>query len=396
MRPRTELGLALLTFVALVTSVAVVAQRPTADRDRRASTLRAGPLGSKALFEASARLGVQVRRFRQRPQRLTTPDSGARTLLVILDPLERLSPTEVAALVRYSARTDLLLAGRGTSGLMRCFGYKFTGSAFDSSTVPMQGNAAPRVSGTLVPTTSLVQRDSSRANDALVEECTVPPMRSVTPLLGSKDGDVALRLERADVDHTVTLVSDANLFRNRTMRETDAGPFALGLVTRGYDVVVFDEFHQGYGASGSLGRETLAWSARSPWGWAVWQLVAVGLLILLAGTIRFGPIRRHRHQPRRSPLEHVRALATALSAADGHDEAIAAQVRGLRRRLAVSSLRARGDWRAWLDRFARQASTPTTASAIAELQQLTAPGQPRSSVLRTANAVEDVWKSLQP
>lgn len=396
MRPRTELVLALLTLVVLGTLVAVVAQRPAADRDRRASTLRAGPLGSKALFEASARLGVRVQRFRQRPQRLTTPDSGSRTLLVILDPPAKLSPTEIAALVRYSAHADLLLAGRGTNGLMRCFGYTSTGTIFDSSTVVMSGDVVPRVSGTLAPTTGLVQRDSSRASDALVEECTVPPMRAVTPLLGSKAGDVALRLERADVDQTVTLVSDANLFRNRTMRETAAGPFALGLVTRGYDAVIFDEYHQGNGASGSLGRETLAWSTRSPWGWAVWQLVGVGLLILLAGAIRFGPIRRHRHRARRSSLEHVRALATALSAADGHDEAIAAQVRGLRRRLAVSSLRARGDWRAWLDRLGRQASTPATINAITELQQLTAPGQPRSSVLRTANAVEDVWKSLQP
>lgn len=396
MRQRTELLLAMATLIVLTTIVAIVAQRPAADRDRRASTLRTGPLGSKALYEATARLGVGVRRFRQRPQRLPVPDSASRTLLMILDPPAPLSPIEVASLVSYSAHADLLLAGRGTNNLMRCFGYQFEGNVFDSSTVHMQDAAAPRVSGTLVPTDHLVHRDSSRAADALIEQCTVPPMRSVTPLLGSTRGDVVLRLERADVDHTITLVADATLFRNRTMRETAAGPFALGLVVANHDAVIFDEYHQGYGASGSLGKEALAWSTRSPWGWAVWQLVGVGLLVLLAGAIRFGPIRRFRHQPRRSSLEHVRALATALSAADGHDEAIAAQVRGLRRRLAVRSMRARDDWRTWLDRLEQHATTPATANAIAEVQHLTTPGQPRTSVLRTAHAVEDVWKSLQP
>lgn len=398
MRSRAELILALATVTALATAIAVTAKRPSADRDRRASTLRAGPLGSQALYEASERLGVRAERWRRRPTQLPAPDSAQayRTLFVMLDPPTRLSPATIAAVLRYSAHADLLLAGRGTEELMRCFGYEVTGSVFDSSRVVLQAPDAPRVSGALTRTEQLVRHDSSRANDALVERCAVPRMRAVTPLLGSKAGTVALRLERADVDHTVTLVADANLFRNRTLRDTPAGPFALGLVTRGYDVVIFDEYHQGYGASGSLGREALAWSSRSPWGWAVWQLVAVGILILLTGAIRFGPIRRHRHQPRRSPLEHVRALATALSTADGHDEAIAALVRGLRRRLAVSSMRARGDWRAWLDRLGRQSATPATTDAIAALQQLTTPGQPRSSVLRTANAVEDVWKSLQP
>jgi hypothetical protein len=302
----------------------------------------------------------------------------------------------VDALVRFSARADLLLAGEGTEGLMRCFGYRVNRRHFDSTGVRFPEEATAQVSGTLVATGEAVRRDSTRSEDVRVSECAVPTMRAVTTLLGSERGAVALRLDRADVDHAVLLVSDANPFRNRTMRESGSGPFALGLLLNDYDLVIFDEYHQGYGASGSLGREALAWSRRSPWGWAAWQLAAVGCLVLLAGAIRFGPIRRRRRQPQRSPLEHVQALATALSSSDGADDAIAAQVRGLRRRLSLNSMGATGNWREWLDRLGRQASTPATARAVAELQRLTVPGQPRASVLSTANAVEDVWESLNP
>jgi len=82
------------------------------------------------------------------------------------------------------------------------------------------------------------------------------------------------------VRHSVTLVSDAGLFRNRSMRETDAGVFALGLIDGKYDRVLFEEYHHGFGAAGSLATATIAWSRHSPWGWAAWQLAAVGVLAI--------------------------------------------------------------------------------------------------------------------
>lgn len=395
MHQRTEAAIALGTLIVLGTLVAILGRAPGPDRDRRASTFRTGPLGSQALFEAGKQLGIEVERFRKRPERLVPPDSDSSTLLAILDPSHRLSPLEVATVLKYSRNADLLLAGPGTTNLMRCFGYKIKERLFDSTTALTGGTAQPKMAGILVATGEASQSDSSRISDTGVETCVVPPIGSTTPLLKSAAGVVAVRLERADVDHAVLLVADANLFRNRTMRDTRAGPFALGLLVGHYDSVIFDEYHQGYGASGSLGGETVAWSLRSPWGWAVWQLAVVGILMLLVGGIRFGPIRRHRKPPRRSSFEHVRALATALSSAGGHDEAIAAMVRGLRRRLAVTTLRGRGDWHGWLERLGVQATTPRTANAVSELQELTSPGQSRASVLRAANAVEDVWESLQ-
>jgi hypothetical protein len=196
----------------------------------------------------------------------------------------------------------------------------------------------------------------------------------------------------------VILVADAELFRNRALRRSDAGPFVLRLFQGRYDRVVFEEYHHGFGAQGSLAGATLAWSRRSPWGWAVWQIVAVGLLALLFGGIRFGQPRPGIERKRRSPLEHVRALAVALSASQGHDEAIAAIVRGLRRRLLPPALRGRAaaDYRSWLAQLDRPAASPAVKASLASLSSLTRPGQAAASVLRAANAVEDLWQDLKP
>jgi len=227
----------------------------------------------------------------------------------------------------------------------------------------------------------------------------VPPFRSVDTLLASPQRrPVALLLQRADLDRRVILLADAELLRNRALRGSAAGPFALRLFRGRYQRVVFEEYHHGFGAQGSLAGAALAWSRRSPWGWAAWQLGVVGLLALLFAAVRFGPARPGIPRTRRSALEHVRALATALAAARGHDEAIGAIVRGLRRRLIPAALRGRapGDWRAWLAGLDRPAASPRVSASLAVLRELTRPGQPSSSVHRAANAVEDLWQDLRP
>ena len=131
-------------------------------------------------------------------------------------------------------------------------------------------------------------------------------------------------------------------------------------------------------------------------GWAVWQLALVGVLAVLAGALRFGPpvpLDEHR---RRSPLEHVRALATALAAARGHDVAIALLVQGLRRRLARTGTTHRVPPREWIESLAPHLRTPRAQAAAASLAALTLPQQPAESVLLAANAVEDLWEELRP
>lgn len=397
MRPRTEalIGFGALALLGLIAAIAGSSRRPVTSPVADPSTFLAGPGGSLALLEATQRLGIDVRRFRDRPLRLQRLADRPRQLLVILDPTQPITAPELDQLVRFNRSADLLIAGRHAEKLLRCFGYEMHGRLFDSVPVKELGATAPRVDGSLEPTHERVFTDSSRAFDAFRTTCQVPAYRTVTTLLTSPRGLVAVRLERQDNGHLIILAADAALFENRQLRNTAAGTFALALMAGHYDHVVFDEYHHGYGASGSLFRATMTWSYHSPWGWAAWQLTIVGVLALLFGAVRFGPALPGIVRRRRSPLEHVRALATALSAAHGHDQAIAAMVRGLRRRLAPAGLRSRGDWHAWLEQLTHRAMSPSERQALTTLTSLTRAGQPADSVLQAANAVEDLWQTLQ-
>ena len=102
--------------------------------------------------------------------------------------------------------------------------------------------------------------------------CTAPAARTVDTLLRTTGGRIVALRAALDDGRTVTLVADDALFSNRALRETGAGPFALGLVVPRYDRVVVDEYHHGYDASRSLGGATFDWTLRSPWGWAILQL----------------------------------------------------------------------------------------------------------------------------
>ncbi len=398
MRPRTELlvGLSILTALAVVAALAGKQRAPADETTKVAqpSTFLASPGGAKGLLDAVQRIGIEAQRFRERPRELTRFEGRPRQLLAILDPSKGISAPDAALLLRFGRSADLLLAGDATDDMMRCFGYKIERRFFDSVRVDGPQARAPWVSAALASTDKASYTDSSRATDVGRFTCKVPAFRSITTLLRSPRGPVVIQLER-DSGQRVILVADASLLSNRALRDTDAGPFVLGLLAGRYQYVLFDEYHHGYGASGSLAKATLAWSGRSPWGWAAWQLAAVGVLALLCAAVRFGPPVPGIPRTRRSALEHVRALATALSAAHGHDEAIGAMVRGLRRRLAPPAMRSRGDWRAWLAQRNRRDASPGERQALATLTALTQPGQPSSSVLHAANAVEDLWQNLQ-
>ncbi|MFN8651365.1 MAG: DUF4350 domain-containing protein [Gemmatimonadales bacterium] len=400
MRPRTEVALALLSLGALVALAAGVGQqRSRPDQvDPRASSYLSGPRGARGLAEALPQLGVQVERARQSYRKLAPADSSGRTLFAVIDPALPLSSGEGRQLLDWYSSpggTDLLLAGTGSEEAMACFGYQPDLRSRDSAAVREPGEW-PELGAVLAASDSVVT-DSSRLEDAAVQSCTVPVPVRVDTLLTSRSGRaLALRLRYQVPDRAVLLFADATLLRNRALRETAAGPWVLGLLRERYQRVIFDEGHQGFSSGGSLAEATLDWSLRSPFGWAAWQLALVGVLLLLSGAIRFGPVRRVISRKRRSPLEHVRALATALAAAKGHDVAIGAVVRGLRRRLMPAGQRSRADWREWVERLSQNVRSPRAREAAAALQSLTRPGQPPEGVLRAANAVEDVWEELRP
>jgi hypothetical protein len=409
MRPRHELILAFSAVALLGLGAGLLgrSRNTVTRRDERATTFNTTPGGLSALHAALGRLGIPVRRYRERtiqlPGLVDSAGGAAPQLLIVAAPGAPFSSPERTALLRFGEHADLLLAGKAAESLMRCFGYRVERRILDSARVnPAAGPAWARPawsSSWLVPTGMRVVEDSSRSADVERTQtvCRVPDVARVDTLLLTERGrPVALILERAGAGGRVLLVAEEGLLRNRTLRSSDAGPFMLRLASEGYRRVIFEEYHHGHGASGSLAGAVLGWSKVSPWGWMVWQAAVVGLIALLAAAVRFGPPGPGLPRRRRSPIEHVRALATALGAAQGHDTAIAAMVRGLRRRLAPPALRTRGDWRQWLQGLDQRPLRPRGREALAQLQALTRPGQPPSSVLLAANAVEDLWEDLRP
>ena len=400
MRPRIELGLAAgLLLVLGVVAVAAGSRRArTSSNESPRSTYLTGPGGASAFAEAASRLGVEVEHFR-RPTAALTPDSTRPgDVFAVLGPSAPLSAAEAKHLLTLPV--DLLLGGSNTAAAIRCLGYRvavreWTDPAATKAPEGAEDLPAPRVWAVLAGHSAKRVVDSSGSEGRRVS-CDVPqPDRVDTLLRTVRELPVVVRLTYAG-DRTVTLVADDRLFRNRTLRNTSAGSFVLGLVAPRYRRLLVDEFHQGYRASGSLAGAALDWSTRSPWGWIVWQLAAVGALALIASGVRFGPVRSAIERRRRSPMEHVRALATALAAARGHDVAVRLMIQGLRRRLSRSGRAAPASLEAWLEGLGPSVRTARGRAALDSLTAITHRPPDADSVLVAANAVETLWEELKP
>ena len=134
----------------------------------------------------------------------------------------------------------------------------------------------------------------------------------------------------------VVAIVDPTFVRNHVLRKNAGAVLAVRILenvdsTR-RSPIVFDEYHQGYGAQTSMTdvlREALIGTA---WGRAIVQLGAAALLYLLVIGVRpIAPSSRARYE-RRSPLEHVSALSRAYEAIGATGLAAQRLVRGVRRR----------------------------------------------------------------
>ena len=395
MRPRTELAIALVlvTVVGVIVAAAGASRAGRGSADSRRSTYLSGPAGARAYAEALDLLGVEVLRFRRRATELSALNP-ADLVYVVLDPSSAVTPLEAIRVRDLGTRgADLLIAGNGAESAMRCYGFEpsFRGgdrAVLDTDTI--------RVSAVLAPAEPRRGRRPGILDDGSDVPCPLLRSARMDTLLATGSGmPVVVRLT-PDSGGRVTLVSDGTIFTNRSLRSSAAGEFALGLIAGGKPRAMFDEYHHGYGSSGGMLAALRAWSARSPVGWALWQLVGVGVLAVLAASVRFGPAHGAIERRRRSPLEHVRALATALAAARGRDVAVGLLVRGLRRRLSRAGDAPRADPAGWLDDVAGQVRTPRAREGIETLRGLIHGPASTGAVLRAALAVEDVWEDLKP
>jgi len=378
---------------------------PEPSFDFRASTLKSGPNGSRALYDVLARLRIPVERRRTPLFDLSTDVSRRPAVLAVLDPPLQLVSAELAQVVRFVQDGGAVVAANAGGGITSCAGwqvaYRFDFARTDSfAVVPTDRRLVlPAVTNYLRLPEPGRQDAGRRLRGGDVEEdrCdTLAPLVRDT-LLRLVDGrPVVLRLRYAG-GGSVTLVADAGYFRNRAWRATPVPEFVTPLLIparRGR--LVWDEYHQGFGRGRSLPGVMASWLVESPGGWVILQLVGVLLVALVVAGVRFGPARPVIERRRRSPLEHLEALAAGLEGAVGVDTSVALTVSSLRRRLGRAGVLPPDEQRSWL--AALELALPTTAgrNAVRRLQSiLSQPGGPERA-LAAAQAVEDVWQELRP
>jgi hypothetical protein len=195
----------------------------------------------------------------------------------------------------------------------------------------------------------------------------------------------------------VLAMADPVLLRNDVVRRGDPGVLAvraLEWASRGRQApLVFSEYHFGHGARrGLAGIARDAMLGTAP-GRAVLQLVAAALILLLAVAPRpLAPEERSRIE-RRSPLEHVGALARAYEQIGATQSSARRLVRGLRRRHPAARGHADGE-----ERFlaALRARHPAAADDIAILERALREPLPPSEFREVGGAVERVERTIFP
>jgi hypothetical protein len=98
-------------------------------------------------------------------------------------------------------------------------------------------------------------------------------------------------------------------------------------------VLVFDEFHHGFGVHGGSLKAAVAYLSRASTGHLLAQALAAGLILLLAMAPRPLVPRTVTQIMRRSPLEHAAALGRAYEDVGATRTATSSLVSGLRRRM---------------------------------------------------------------
>ncbi|HEX7091756.1 MAG TPA: DUF4350 domain-containing protein, partial [Longimicrobiales bacterium] len=325
--------------MAVLAQFAAPDEQPSAF-DPRPSTFHNSPNGARALYLTLEALDIPVAR------RLAALDAADSIVgpLALLAPLIPPEPAELEALDRWirGGGTLLYVASPGDPTL-DALGLRLTLSGVDDTV-----NAAARTGPPSTATPTGPHRWTEGAGPVrgfrwvFHDSSTVLNQGRARTLLRTDRGDAVVLTWRHG-EGTVIAWSDPAPLTNRALRESGAALIfarAAAEFTAPERPLRFDEYHQGYRGAGNAATATLHFLRTAPAGHAALQLAVVGALLLLAAGWRFGAPIAPAPGHRRSPLEHVDALAELYRQAGARATARRLLLAQLARRLGRPAPRA--------------------------------------------------------
>lgn len=332
MAERTQWGL--IGGLLLLTALFALLLSPDGARsslDPRASTFRATPNGTLALYLLLEELEVPVGR-RLSPYVDGEPLPAA---MAVVAPTQAASPAEVGALLEWVRDGGRLLyvASRGDT-LLDALGLVLERAGRDSA-----ASTAMWPTAATFPAHPLAEGMDSVAGfrQVFADSSAALAAAGATTLLRDARGRAAVLRWRLG-EGAVVAWSDRAPLVNQWIEESGGAVLFARLARElagdaGDGRIEFDEYHHGFTGDGSPAGALLGFVRDTPAGRMSLQLAVAGAgLLLLLGT-RFGAPLPPARGRRRSPLEHLDALAAAYREGRARGRARHLLVAGLARRI---------------------------------------------------------------
>jgi hypothetical protein len=294
--------------------------------DPRPSTYVAAPLGARALYDVLREVKIPISR-RLEPFADAGPLKGP---LAVLAPTEPPSAGEVHALAQWvRGGGTLIYAARRRDPTLDTLGLGLRTLARDTGYAELldRGRAATVAAGALTQGVGVVdgfRRGFEPASAALNHATVLAAAGAVPVVLDYRFGKgrvIAWSDAYPLVNHTLRRSRGALLFA-RTAADAAKG-----------GTLWFDEYHHGFSSGGGTLAGLTRFLARQGAGHAALQVAVALLGLLLLFGRRFGAPLPPPPTRRRSPLEHVDALAGAYRQAGAAQTARRLLMAGLARRL---------------------------------------------------------------
>jgi uncharacterized protein DUF4350 len=340
-----------ITAVRVLSAVAVLlvlfmilAPQDRTEASAMYSSYAAGAGGTRALYEVLGRLHLAVTR-NDRP--LTSPPDTSSTY-ILLKPAQPLTSVEEARLLRAVRHGATVVFTLENDAFADSLGFELDSPRGGFATLRLAtvagGNPpardTPEASSllqTAFPINVVVRSKSASGNQAFL--WLDPPAGNIMPLDSAQRPALILG-HRVGRGYAIA-VAPAPIVMNQVVRDPRIAiamvrAIQFAITTRAPSQrssnVIFDEYHHGYGTHADMVAAVRYALAATPVGRMTIELIAAALVLLLAFGVR--PLAPVSVPPvsRRSPLEHVGALAHAYSQVDARALGANRLVRGIRRR----------------------------------------------------------------